>query len=55
MLTPFSQWIVFDIGGTLVESEQIRTEIRREFVLEHAGRWRDDAQAAILIARLWWR
>jgi HAD superfamily hydrolase (TIGR01509 family) len=41
-------WVVFDLDGTLIESEQIWAEIRRDFVAEHGGRWNDGAQAAMM-------
>ncbi len=40
--------VIFDLDGTLIESEQIWAEIRRAFVIEHGGRWRDDAQQAMM-------
>lgn len=42
------EWVVFDLDGTLIESEQIWAEIRREFVVEHGGRWHEGAQAAMM-------
>lgn len=42
------QWIVFDLDGTLIESEQIWRDVRREYVVECGGRWRDDAQRAMM-------
>ena len=41
---PHHQWVIFDLDGTLIESEQIWRDVRREFVLEHGGGWQDDAQ-----------
>jgi HAD superfamily hydrolase (TIGR01509 family) len=41
-------WVVFDLDGTLIESEQIWAEVRRAFVVEHGGRWHDGAQAAMM-------
>lgn len=37
-------WVVFDLDGTLIESEQIWADVRRDFVLAHGGRWNGDAQ-----------
>lgn len=37
-------WVVFDLDGTLIESEQIWADVRREFVEKHGGRWHDGAQ-----------
>lgn len=42
------EWVVFDLDGTLIESEQIWAEIRRAFVVEHGGRWHEGAQAAMM-------
>jgi HAD superfamily hydrolase (TIGR01509 family) len=42
------QWIVFDLDGTLIESEQVWAEVRRRFVTEHRGSWREDAQATMM-------
>lgn len=41
-------WVVFDLDGTLIESEQIWRNLRREFVAEHGGRWTEDAQRAMM-------
>ncbi|HEV3153721.1 MAG TPA: HAD family phosphatase [Candidatus Baltobacteraceae bacterium] len=41
-------WIIFDLDGTLIESEQIWRDVRQEFVIRHAGRWHDGAQAAMI-------
>ena len=43
-----SGWVVFDLDGTLIESEEIWAEIRRDFVIEHGGRWHDGAQAEMM-------
>ena len=40
--------MIFDLDGTLVETEQVWAEVRREFALAHGGRWRDDAQATMM-------
>jgi HAD superfamily hydrolase (TIGR01509 family) len=40
--------VVFDLDGTLVETEQIWRDVRREFVVEHGGAWRDDAPATMI-------
>jgi len=39
---------IFDLDGTLVETEQVWRDARREFVLAHGGRWRDDAQTTMI-------
>ncbi len=41
-------WVVFDLDGTLVESEQIWHDVRRDFALAHGGRWTDDAQSVMI-------
>lgn len=40
--------IIFDLDGTLVETEQVWRDLRRDFVLTHGGRWHDDAQARMI-------
>jgi HAD superfamily hydrolase (TIGR01509 family) len=42
------QWIVFDLDGTLIESEQIWCDVRRQFVVERRGDWRPDAQQTMM-------
>ena len=42
------QWVIFDLDGTLIESEQIWRDVRRAFVVEHGGRWIDGAQAKMI-------
>lgn len=42
------EWIVFDLDGTLIESEQIWRDVRRDYVVECRGRWHDDAQRAMM-------
>lgn len=41
-------WVVSDLDGTLVETEQVWRDVRRDFVLQHGGRWHDDAQATMI-------
>lgn len=43
-----ARFVIFDLDGTLIESEQIWRDVRRNFVLEHGGRWRDGAQDAMI-------
>jgi HAD superfamily hydrolase (TIGR01509 family) len=43
-----TRWVIFDLDGTLIESEQIWRDVRRTFVIEHGGKWRDDAQAKMM-------
>jgi HAD superfamily hydrolase (TIGR01509 family) len=40
--------VIFDLDGTLIESEQIWEELRRDFVVSHGGQWRDDAQMTMI-------
>jgi HAD superfamily hydrolase (TIGR01509 family) len=40
--------VVFDLDGTLIESEGIWRDVRRQFVETHGGRWHDGAQAAMI-------
>lgn len=41
-------WVIFDMDGTLIESEQIWRDVRRDFVLAHGGRWHDGAQQKMI-------
>lgn len=43
-----SACVVFDLDGTLVETEQIWRDVRRDFVAANGGRWRSDAQDAMI-------
>jgi len=36
--------VVFDLDGTLIESEQIWADVRRQFVVAHGGTWQQQAQ-----------
>lgn len=40
--------IIFDLDGTLVETEQVWRDVRRDFVLTHGGHWLDDAQSTMI-------
>jgi HAD superfamily hydrolase (TIGR01509 family) len=40
--------VIFDLDGTLIESEQIWRDVRREFVRLYGGTWHDGAQAAMI-------
>lgn len=40
--------MIFDLDGTLVETEQVWRDVRRDFVLMHGGRWHDGAQATMI-------
>jgi HAD superfamily hydrolase (TIGR01509 family) len=37
-------FVIFDLDGTLIESEQIWRDVRRDFVRQHGGNWVNDAQ-----------
>jgi len=39
---------VFDLDGTLIESEQIWRDVRHEFVVANGGHWKSDAAAAMI-------
>lgn len=41
-------YVIFDLDGTLVETEQVWRDVRQEFVTSHGGRWHDDAQATMI-------
>jgi HAD superfamily hydrolase (TIGR01509 family) len=40
--------IIFDLDGTLVETEQVWRDVRRDFVMAHGGRWHDGAQETMI-------
>jgi HAD superfamily hydrolase (TIGR01509 family) len=40
--------VIFDLDGTLIESEQIWRDVRHTFVVANGGRWRPDAAAAMI-------
>ncbi len=35
--------VIFDLDGVLLDSEQVWNEAKRELVIEHGGRWDDEA------------
>ncbi|MBV9148616.1 MAG: HAD family phosphatase, partial [Candidatus Eremiobacteraeota bacterium] len=41
-------FVIFDLDGTLIESEQVWCDVRHEFIIEHGGQWRDDAQTTMM-------
>ncbi len=43
-----SDAVIFDLDGTLIESEEIWEAVRRDFVLKHGGHWRDHAQTTMI-------
>jgi HAD superfamily hydrolase (TIGR01509 family) len=42
------RWVIFDLDGTLIESEHIWGDVRRAFVVGHGGSWHDGAQASMI-------
>jgi len=40
--------IVFDLDGTLIDSEPLWEEVRRRIVIDHNGHWPPDAQAQMM-------
>jgi HAD superfamily hydrolase (TIGR01509 family) len=40
--------VVFDLDGVLLDTEEARDEARREIAAERGGRWRPDAQRAMM-------
>lgn len=40
--------VIFDLDGTLVETEQVWRDVRRDFVLTHGGLWHDGAQETMI-------
>jgi HAD superfamily hydrolase (TIGR01509 family) len=40
--------VVFDLDGTLIESEQIWRDVRHEFVVANGGHWKPEAAAAMI-------
>jgi HAD superfamily hydrolase (TIGR01509 family) len=47
-MTDGSPCVVFDLDGTLIESEQIWRDVRHDFVSAHGGRWHDNAQSTMI-------
>lgn len=43
-----SDCVVFDLDGTLVETEQVWRDVRHEFVAAHGGNWTGDAQSIMI-------
>ena len=41
-------WVISDLDGTLVETEQIWRDVRHDFTVRHGGTWRPDAAAAMI-------
>jgi HAD superfamily hydrolase (TIGR01509 family) len=40
--------VIFDMDGVLIDSERTWAQVRREFALEHGGRWDDDTDRKIM-------
>ncbi|MGA9944789.1 MAG: HAD family phosphatase [Candidatus Cybelea sp.] len=47
-MTDGSPCVVFDLDGTLIESEQVWRDVRHEYVNAHGGRWHDNAQSTMI-------
>jgi HAD superfamily hydrolase (TIGR01509 family) len=41
-------FVVFDLDGTLIESEQIWRDVRHAFVVANGGHWKSDAATAMI-------
>jgi beta-phosphoglucomutase-like phosphatase (HAD superfamily) len=41
-------FVIFDLDGTLVQSEEIWRDVRRDFAIENGGHWREGAQEAMI-------
>lgn len=46
--TMTEEFVIFDLDGTLIESEQIWADVRRRFTEEHGGGWTDRAQQTMM-------
>jgi beta-phosphoglucomutase-like phosphatase (HAD superfamily) len=42
------RWVVFDLDGTLIESEQVWGDVRHAFTIAHGGRWSETAQSDMI-------
>jgi HAD superfamily hydrolase (TIGR01509 family) len=42
------EWVIFDLDGTLIESEQLWRDVRRDLTVEFGGKWHADAQRAMM-------
>lgn len=42
------EYVIFDLDGTLVETEQVWRDVRKAFALEHGGCWHENAQATMI-------
>jgi beta-phosphoglucomutase-like phosphatase (HAD superfamily) len=43
-----ARWVVFDLDGTLIESEQVWGDVRHAFTIAHGGRWTESAQSDMI-------
>jgi HAD superfamily hydrolase (TIGR01509 family) len=41
-------WVIFDMDGTLIESERVWHDVRHDFVIENGGRWHEGAQQTMM-------
>ncbi len=42
------EFVIFDLDGTLIESEQIWADVRQRFTEQHGGKWTDRAQQKMM-------
>ncbi len=43
-----ARFVIFDLDGTLIESEQVWGDVRHAFAVAHGGRWNDRAQSDMI-------
>lgn len=47
-MSALGECVVFDLDGTLIESEQVWHDVRLAYVTDHGGRWNNGAQQAMM-------
>jgi HAD superfamily hydrolase (TIGR01509 family) len=47
-MSPVVGAVIFDLDGVLVDSEPVWEVVRRQYVADHGGRWRPDAQSRLM-------